>query len=334
MTKVKGVIMKKNVHKIGISFIAVCILVVIALNLGWFGSSNHESKQLSTKLYLGWIYTGTFGGEVVTADKLSQNYNLEIELIPGGPGMDPFKLLKDGEFAISTGDEIIRAISNGAEIVVVGTLSRKHPGVFASLESSGITSPKDFEGHRVGRLPFGGTGNIYDALISRENVNKNLVTEVIVSPDLRPFIDSVTHDVQPIFIYDEPVTLQNQNIQFNIIDPTKHGVNFVGASYFTTRNTYEQNPELVSNFLNAVNAGWRYAAENPAEAIELIKKRDSKLDSSRELEVLKRAISWFEISKDADFKFHKKEWQAMIDDLISQNVVKSVPKLDQILIEQ
>jgi hypothetical protein len=37
-------------------------------------------------------------------------------------------------------------------------------------------------------LPFGATGLIYEALLKKAGVDRKRITEIVVTPDLRPFI--------------------------------------------------------------------------------------------------------------------------------------------------
>lgn len=254
-----------------------------------YGSSNKPvNLDTKTKLYLNWIYTASFAGDVVAADKTDERFGLEIDLVVGGDGRDPIKLVRDNEFGVASADEILRAREKGADVVIIGLVQQSHPAAFATLDSSNIKSVKDFEGKRVGLLPFGATGLIYEAMISRSDADRSKITEVVVSPDLRPFIAGRTHDVHPVFMYDEPVTLAKENITFGIIDPRDYGVNFKGQSYFTTSRTVYDNPELVIKFLKSAITGWGYALDDPKGAIEMLHKRSnvvSQIDETKRLQI-------------------------------------------------
>jgi integrase len=47
------------------------------------------------------------------------------------------------------------------------------------------------------------------------------------------------YDVRPAFIYDEPVSLEQQSIAYEVIDPAQYGVHFTGTVYFTRRDVLE-----------------------------------------------------------------------------------------------
>lgn len=276
------------------------------------------------RLFLNWLYTASFAGEVLAARDFAKRHGIEIELQVGGEGRDPIRLVGDGDIGTASADDIIRAIELGAPISIIGVLSDTHPAAFVSLKSSGITTPKSFEGKRVGILPFGATGLVYEALMAKAGVDRTKVSEVVVSPDLRPFISGKVTDVQPVFMYDEPVTLEEQGIAYNVIDPREYGVNFKGQCYFATHNTIKENPDLVVSVLRALIQGWWQARETPDKAVAALKELSPSLEAESETKRLKRALPYF-VTGDRSklLQSDPASWHEMIAALVSSKVIKA-----------
>lgn len=267
----------------------------------------------------------------MAAGQYAKKYGISIQLEPGGEGSDPLKLVRNNDFGVASADEIIRAIDKGVDVRIIGVAQDQHPAAFAALASSGISKPKDFEGKRVGLLGFGATGLIYAALCKNAGVDRSKVTEVVVSPDIRPFIAGKVNDVQPIFIYDEPVTLDEQHIKYSIVDPRDYGVHFKGQAYFTTTSTIHNNPNLVRNFLSAELDGWTKVASDPESAIAALHKIAPSADLKRERELLKRGIVFFVPKGHQVLMSDPQTWGDMIRTLRDTNSISQDLGIDQVL---
>ena len=299
-----------------------CLLLLASIGLVIFREKRLvDDSHTKATLYLNWIFTATFSGDILAAERYAHDYELSIHLEAGGEGRDPIKLVRDDEFGVASSDEIIRAIDKGVHIVIIGVLNDTHPAAFAALSQSGITTPKDFEGKRVGVLPFGATGLIYSALCDAAGVDRHKVQEVVITPDLRPFLAGTVNDVQPIFIYDEPVTFDQRAIKYNVIDPKQYGVNFKGQAYFTTRHTVTHNNALVKKFLGAIVDGWAATAMNPETAIAALKRLSPSSDSVRERELLRRGIGFFVASGHQILATDPSTWSGMLDTLVKTKTI-------------
>lgn len=297
--------------------VVASLLAVGLLAAYWLVSRSRQSVDATLTMktvpvYMGWLYSGAYGGEALGAQDFAATRGLKIEMHAGGPGLDPVRLTGPGAIGIAASDEVIRAIDKGAPLIIVGVLNNRSPAAFAVLESGGIKSPKDFAGKRVGVLPFGSTGIIYRAMIAAAGVSRASVTEVPVYPDLKPFIAGSTHDVQPVFAYDEPISLKAQGVAFRLIKPEDYGVRFKGAVYFAHRDTVRTSPEMITAFLAAMRDGWNRAFAAPDTAIAALQKLDPKLDASRERQVLDAAMEYYRNDSSLLFTTRPDSWSEML----------------------
>ncbi len=317
--------MTSRTVKIVVSVIVVVsAIVTIRLLLG-------GNDARSATLHLNWVWSGSFAGEAIAVAEIAPSRGFKLQAKPGGQGLDPLKLVRRGDFGVAAADEILRANDKGADFVIIGVLNDVSPAAFVSLASSGISSPRDFPGKRVGVLPFGSTGLVYQSMMKSAGIDRALVTEVVVSPDLRPFISGATHDVQPVFVFDEPVTLDAQGIKYNLILPSAFGVAFKGMCYFTTRSTIEEMPETVRDFVQIMAEAWRRTRENPARAVDLLRGIDGSIDAGRELALLSRGMSFFVDDTRRPLDSDPDSWAPMIEDLKSFGVISEIVNADEFL---
>lgn len=293
---------------------------------------NSGSGSQNVRLFLNWLFTSSFAGDVLAARDFAARRGVRLDLQVGGEGRDPIRLVRDGDVGVASADEILRAIALGAPLAIIGVLNDTHPAAFVSLRSSGIAQPKDFEGRRVGILPYGATGLIYAALLKKAGVDRRRITEVVVTPDLRPFISGRVNDVQPVFMYDEPVTLEEQDIPYNLIDPRKYGVDFKGQCYFATRTTIAKQRALLTSTIEALIEGWAKAAEAPSDAIQALKERSPTLDAASEGKRLARALPFFvPADRKKLLRTSPASWSDMIASLVSSSTIPRAQRPDEFL---
>ncbi len=90
-------------------------------------------------------------------------------------------------------------------------------------------------------------------------------------------------DAFSAYLGNEPFALQQEGLEYTIIDPANYGVDSYSDFLFTSLKEYEEHPERVQNFIMASIKGWRYALSHPAEIAQLI---HNKYQPSRSLEAL------------------------------------------------
>lgn len=313
----------------------ILVLVVVVAILASCTQSNNqqntESKKQSATLKLNWILTGSCAPDAFAKDKFASKYNLDLTIELGGQGKDPLKLVGDNEFGMAASDEILRANDKGGDFVIIGLINYNSPACFISLQDKNINTPKDLEGKTVGILPFGSTGLIYKIMLKKNKVDQSKIKEINVYPDLRVFLSGKSHDVQPAFIYDETVSLDIENIKYNVLEPKKLGVLFHGPCYFTTQTTIEKNPELVQAFINSVADGVNEAIKSPVEAIKTLKKLSADINEARELRVWEKGIEFYRGYNGKPLTSDVDSWNEMVKELMAFKEIKTAPNLNKVL---
>lgn len=258
------------------------------------GCSDPVSNGRSVTLIQEWFANANFAGELLGAQQFASKNGLSIIVQEGSYDIDPIKLVLAGQadFGVAGADKVLAANDKGADLVIVGVINQESPTCFLTLKKSGITTPQAFKGHKVGVLTGTATEYVYRLMMKRSGLDPSEYEEVEAPFDLNTFLLGV-YDVRPAFIYDEPVSLDLQHVDYNLIDPRDHGISLLGTVYFTKRSTLEADPDLVKDFVYSVAEGWERVMEKPSDGIEALVAFAPKVDRSRELASLNKGLELF-----------------------------------------
>ena len=245
-------------------------------------------------LRLAWVYDMAEVGILVAKDKgFYEKEGIDLEIKPGGFGLDPLKLVAAGSDDVGVGGAVnlLLAREKGIPLVAVAAEFQNTPVGFIVRKDSGILNFQDFKGRKVGVQTGTDTDTLYRALLAKSGMSAKAVHEVPIQFDPTPFV-SKQIDVLPGYVTNQPITLKNQGIETAVITAASQGLSVYGNVYFVSEETLKNNPDLVRRFLRATKAGWEQAMGNRADAIAAIKAR-SKDFSDADLESIHAAVMPF-----------------------------------------
>lgn len=312
---------------------AVVIVAAIAIIVMAKQGGNKSTHQYQASLQFSWIPSGSFVGDVVGLQKFAAKHDLDLTAEWGGAGINPIQLVSSGQktFGWAGADEVLAANEKGADLVIVGVIHSNSPVGFVSLADKNIKAPQDFVGKKVGILPFGNTPLLYEIMMRKNNVNRSKITEITIDNDLKPFING-SYDVRPAFVYDETVTLDQQGVKYNVVEPKDFGVTSIkGSVYFAKRETVEKNPEMVKAFVDTMADGWNWTIKNPDEAVAMLKEFAPEADVDRETKVLKRGIPYYLVYKNQPLNSDIQSWNETVSELKQTKTITKDVDLNKVL---
>lgn len=270
-----------------------------------------------------WFPYSGFAGEVSAAKRFAKEQQVDLKIVPGSESVDPIKLVLSGssDFGVVGSDLLVSAVAKGAPLVAIGVANYKSPTCFLVRSGSGIKGPVDFVGKRVGILAGTNTERVYELMMKRAGVDRTKVTEIHAPFDLQTFVLG-QYDVRPAFIYDEPVSLEQQSISYEIIDPSNYGIDFIGTVYFTRRDVIEKKPELVQKLLTTLTKGWSFALSNPDASIQDLVTAFPDLKADRERRSLELAKPYFAGEDSKPLYASPQRWAVMIKGLEEIGVIQ------------
>ena len=116
---------------------------------------------------------------------------LDVNIQPGGPDFPAVQMVTGGneQFGVTGADQILIARSKGVPVVALAVIYRRNPFVLFSLAKSGIKTPADYVGKKVGVKIGGNEELIYRAVLAKAEIDKSKLTEIPVKFDMTPLLD-------------------------------------------------------------------------------------------------------------------------------------------------
>jgi len=287
-----------NVRNIGVM---VTSFLIILLTFS-FGCGKNHGEMTKVAYRLKWLFNASVAGDIYAdAQGFFKKEGLEVEVKEGGPERDAIKELEMGhaQFGVASADQIIRAVSKGAPVVVLAQLFQANPlqWIYRS-DKDKIDKPEDLKGKVVG-ITFGGNDEtIMKALLAKYGIKENEINFFSVRYDYTPFYERkvalwpVYRNAQGIIIGDQ---LEKAGESAAFFDPDASGIRFVANSVITTENMIKEHPETVKKFVSALMKAWGEALnpDNTDKTVETIQKFDKDTSSDvirRQLDITRQLM--------------------------------------------
>ena len=261
---------------------------VVLLFTAVFGPPHHtpaaEQPMKKVSLILLWKPQAQFAGYYVALDKgIYTRHGLEATIIPGGPDRSPVAFLQSGkaDYAVLWLSSAIQQRAAGMKLVNIAQLIQRSSMMLVARKSSGITTPEDMAGKKVGL--WGGVLTVPPrAFLNKYNIK---VREVPQSYTVNLFLRGGV-EVTSVMWYNEYHTLLLSGLEpdelavFSLHD---YGIDFAEDGLYTLEKTLRRDPDRVAAFVRASLEGWEYAFAHPDEAVEIVIKymREARVPANR-----------------------------------------------------
>lgn len=279
-------------------FITVLSLVIITAACG----SRPEKASEPLAFRLKWLFNISVIGDLYAdTHGFFKNSGLEVTLKEGGPELDAIRELELGQaqFGVASADQVIRAVSKGAPIIVIAQLFQINPLHWMYRpDEVRILQPVDLKGKKIGITYGGNDETIMRALLAKHGITDNDVTLFSVRYDYTPFYQHKV-DLWPVYrnaegiIIGHKLTQAGESVDF--FSPHAQEIHFVANSIITTQTMLEKKPETVHKFVSALLRAWTEALkpENSGEALSTLREFDKDTPEfllAQQLEITRRLI--------------------------------------------
>jgi ABC-type nitrate/sulfonate/bicarbonate transport system substrate-binding protein len=273
-------------------FVLLGLVVVVVVLLIF-----NETRLKPMRVALTWLNQAQFAGiYVADAKDFYRNEGLEVHAIERDiKGPSPIELLREKkvDIAVISPGEFLRAASNGENVVALAVVYQSLPTVIASLEKTGIRSPKDLIGKKVGLTVVNEESKlVVNALLEKEGVQKNGPTFSAVGSNQVGALLNGDVDAVSIYRTNELYELDKKDISYSLIFPERFGVD-IYADIIVVRKEYVlEHEKEIGGFLRATFKGWEFAEQDPDEATRITLNVDNPRyhDAEREAYILKNAL--------------------------------------------
>jgi ABC-type nitrate/sulfonate/bicarbonate transport system substrate-binding protein len=236
-------------------------------------------------------------------------------------------LLEDRvQFVTATASQVIRRRVDGLPVQAVALFGQRGDQGFIARADSGIASPADFAGHTVG-FKAGVVPAELHALLATAGLTVDDIELQSVGFDPRTFIEGEV-EIYPVFLNNEPDTVQRAGVEINIFDPHDLGVPTLGLTYLATEKTVSGDTELVERFLRATLRAIEYIESNIDEAVEITLTYADGADSDHQLFLLETDFAAAQRA-DGIGRGDAAQWQALVELLLEYDVIEQGTDVDR-----
>ncbi len=259
-----------------------CLFLLLILLASGCAESPEEGRTAVT-YRLKWLYNASTTGDLyASVHSHFERRGLSVTLKEGGPERDAVKELELGhaEFGVASADQVIRAVSKGAPVVVIAQLFQSNPLQWI-YRSSAVTlrSPADLRGKTIGITYGANDETIMRALLAKHGIEESEVRFRSVHYDPTPFYRGEA-DLWPVYRNSQGITIEEKMTSageaVNYLNPGDHGIRFVANSVVTTRKMTTDHPEVVDKFREALVSAWNDSMDpaNSGKSVDTVARFD------------------------------------------------------------
>ncbi|UCF62482.1 MAG: ABC transporter substrate-binding protein [Anaerolineaceae bacterium] len=232
-----------------------------------------EDESVHIRLLMGYRPDVQFAPLYVAAERgYYEDAGIDIEF-SHMPETEALQLVGANEiqFAIVSGEQTPLARAQGLPVVYVMAWWQDFPVGIAASRESGIETPVDLVGKRVGIPGLYGASYVgYRALLSTSGVSEMDVTLDAIGYNQVEALYEGQEDAVVIYANNEPVQLEAQGFPVNVIRVADY-VHLASNGLITNEETIQDRPDLVRRMVDATLSGLRDAIEDPDMAYEVAK---------------------------------------------------------------
>ncbi|TDY60179.1 NitT/TauT family transport system substrate-binding protein [Aminivibrio pyruvatiphilus] len=247
------------------------LMVLFLLFAGCAQGQENAAAMTRATLTLQWYPQTQFAGYYMALEKgFYAARGIDLEIRRGGSDVDAIGDLRSGrtDFATLFLTAGIRYRSKDLPLVNVGQIVNRGNLLIVAYKNRGISSVRDLNGRKMSLWGDHFSGG-YKKLFSDNGIWPVIIPQFIsVEVFLRGGVDACS-----AMSYNEYIRILHAGRRpedLVVISLRDEGYDFPEDGIYCTEETWRRNPRLARDLREASLEGWRYAAEHPDEAVELI----------------------------------------------------------------
>ncbi len=337
-----------RVPRIGLA-VLVSVMFVLAACQGGTGGS---VQLTAVRLQLQWFPQAQFAGYYAAAAKgYYTAEGLDLTIIPGSDAIAPQVVgsATDGpEFTIAWVPKVLQARESaaGSDLVNIAQVFQRAGTLSVSWKASGITSPADFKGKKVGAWGF---GNELEVIASAKKAGLvpgtdfTQVTqgfsmdELIAAHDGCAATATNCVDVAEAMIYNEyaqlleaknPATGQlYKPTDLNVIDYNKVGTAMLQDALWSRAAWLAQgtNKDTATKFLRATFKGWIYCRDHAADCVQYVTDAGSTLGAGHQKWMMNEINALIWPSPNGIGVLSPAAWSQTVDTATAAGIIAKAP---------
>jgi NitT/TauT family transport system substrate-binding protein len=268
------------------------MFVVVSICFVCFYPQNGQAQEKSLEkvsLAIQWLTQCQFAGYYVALDRgFYEQEGIDLTIIPGASDINPIHLVSSGaaDFGTKWIADFLVAKEEGLPLISIAQILQSNGLVLIAKAESGIKTPQDFIGKKLGIWFFGNETQFF-TLMNKFNIPLDQMHIEELKWSIEPFLNN-EFDVITAMIYNEYLRILDggdKKEEMNIIDFAEYGLNFPGQVIFTKTAILKKQPDLCERMVRASLQGWAWAMDNPEKAVDIVLKNDKTKSLKRDLQL-------------------------------------------------
>jgi NitT/TauT family transport system substrate-binding protein len=330
--------------------VAAAATLVLAACTGGTGSPSAGGDLDEVDLQLQWVPQAQFGGYFAARDLgYYEDEGLSVNFVDGGPDVIPQQVgsAPDGpEFTISWVPKVLQAREEESDLVNIAQIFQRAGTLSVAWNDSGITTPEDFAGKKVGVWDF---GNELEVVASARfaGLEPGEDFEVVIQPfDMTLLLnaadgceadDTDCVDVAEAMIYNEYAQLLEtenpetgelyQPADLNVIDYNQFGTAMLQDALFARADWLAQdgNEDIATRFLRATFRGWIHCRDNPDDCIGFVVDAGSTLGAGHQAWMMNEINALIWPSPDGIGFLSQEAWDQTVATALQAEIITAEP---------
>jgi NitT/TauT family transport system substrate-binding protein len=266
----------------------VALVIVLAVGglVYYSGLLTPKPTTLTKIIYMhDWKWDSKAAPYFLALDKgWYKDAGLDVQIVPGSGSSYVVKMLGAGQADIAqiTAPGVIVGRDKGILVKSVAMIYQSEPLTFFSLADSGIKSPQDWIGKKIGVQIESTNYIIYQGVLQKLGIDRTKITEVPIGFDsVTPL---ATHQVDVTMSFEiQRLQFETKKIAITYFKASDLGVNMYSTSLATTDGFASRNPDVVKKFVEISLKAWKYTLANPDETVNVLLKYAKELDKTATL---------------------------------------------------
>jgi NitT/TauT family transport system substrate-binding protein len=249
-------------------------------------------------LQLQWVAQAQFAGYYAAVDQgYYEDEGLEVTIAEGGGDIVPIDALASGDadYAISWVPKVLGSIEQGTSVTNVAQIFERSGTTQISFKDSGIETPADLEGKKVGSWGYGNEWELF-AGMQKAGVDTTSGIELVQQAfDMNGFLAGDIHAAQAMTYNEYAQVLETVNPDtgelytaddLTVIDWNDEGTAMLQDAIWADTEKLESDEDYADQtvaFIKASIKGWEYVRDNAEDAASIVTEAGSTLGTSHQL---------------------------------------------------
>ena len=247
----------------------------------------------TVRLQLQWFAQSQFAGYYVAQDQgFYEDQCLEVEILEGAVEIVPQQVLATGgaEFGLAWVPKALVSREGGADIVNIAQVFERSGTLEVSFADSGIDSPEDWAGKKVGNWGFGNEFELTAAISQAgvedvELVGQDFTMTALLNGEIDAAEAMIYNEYAQVLEAVDPETGElYQPEDLNVIDFNEVGTAMLQDAVWVNADwiAEEGNEDIATRFLAASFQGWIHCLDNFDQCVDVVLANGSTLGQSHQ----------------------------------------------------